>query len=578
MQFDFKELETESGAEFTNIETQSHDVVIFNPFFDINAKSRPLPPGAYELTPDSKSLLTESCRVLKRGGLFFVYGLPQELPLIGEFLDDFHDEDSRMVFKYWIALDIDNRPRQEALKASHLGLLMYLKTGLNASSPFSLNTKDVKTPHRFCAACGKNVKDWGGKKHLMNPNGTAVSDVWRDFKRVQIVNHLLPKKVESRIIDLTKSRGAKYLKLKSRRSFIQQAGRIAESASARPSLEFSELQFDKAYQGDCISFLESVSHIYPNGVFDMVFADPPYNLGKNYNVYADSLAQKHYIEWCNSWLLGMAKTLKPGGALFVLNLPKWCIHHATFLQRHLEFRNWIVWDALSDPRGKIMPAHYALLYYTKPGGLPTFNYRGMKAALSPDYVSAPDSPKYCLRGQCVKERKKKGDNEKAELTDIWSDIHRIKHKRDRDAHPCQLPEKLMERLILLSTKPGGVVFDPFSGAGTTAIASTKLGRHFVVTDLDSKYVRITEEKVKAMQANADLFGNYIVPRTTVRRDKQPASKKDVETHLQGLARKLGRTPSESDIASNAPGMLAKIDLLYSSRGEAIKRSKVALVN
>ena len=573
MDFELKELETNCASDLAGFETESLDVIILNTFFDIGSKSQPLASADYSLTTESKNLVAESCRLLKKGGFLFVYGLPQELPLIGEFLDDVNDKDSRIIFKYWIALDIDNPPASETLRSSHLGLLMYLKTKHNSPTPFHLNTKEIKISHNFCAACGENVKDWGGKKHLMNPKGIAVSDVWRDFKRIRITNHFIPNAVESRIIDLTKRDGAKFLKIKQKKSFLQTNQIICEIPLPKSKPELSTLEFDKPYEADCISFLNSVSQIYPDGVFDMVFADPPYNLGKNYNVYGDSLVEKKYIEWCNQWLLGMAKTLKPGGTLFVLNLPKWCIHHATFLHKHLEFRNWIVWDALSDPRGKIMPAHYGLLYYTKPGAQPIFNYSGTEAKQGIDNVAAPDSPKYCLRNQCVKERKRKNDDEKVELSDIWFDIHRIKHKRDRDAHPCQLPEKLMERLILLSTNPGGVVFDPFSGAGTTAIASAKLGRHFVVTDLDSKYVQITEEKIKTMRSHADLFGNYSVPRVTVKRDKQPASKKEVELYLQNLAHKLERMPTAQDID---PIFLQKIESIYPTRGAAFKRSKVAL--
>jgi site-specific DNA-methyltransferase (adenine-specific) len=131
----------------------------------------------------------------------------------------------------------------------------------------------------------------------------------------------------------------------------------------------------------------------------------------------------------------------------------------------------LIVDALSDPRGKIMPAHYALLWYAKPGGKIVCNYdhRRRPGGVASDpptgNVRSPDSPDYCLRAACVRERKARGDDEKVELTDIWFDVHRIKHKRDRDAHPCQLPDKLMERIIRLTTPRGGWVFDPFGGAG-----------------------------------------------------------------------------------------------------------------
>jgi site-specific DNA-methyltransferase (adenine-specific) len=283
----------------------------------------------------------------------------------------------------------------------------------------------------------------------------------------------------------------------------------------------------------------------PN-VFDLCFADPPYNLAKLYSGYDDAQAEHAYIAWCDRWLAGMARALKPGGSLFVLNLPKWAVHHAAFLNRQLEFHRWVVWDALSEPRGKIMPAHYALLWYTKPGAPPTHNT-----------VPLPDSPKYCLRASCIRDHKR----EKVELTDVWSDIHRIKHKRDRDSHPCQLPEKLMERIILLASNPGDVVFDPFCGTGTTAVTAQRLGRSFVVTDSDPNYVRIATERLTG------------ATRVSVRRPRAGDSKREIELQLQSLARRLGRKPQEEELPAT---LLRRIDSIYPSRGAAIKRCRVAL--
>jgi hypothetical protein len=195
---------------------------------------------------------------------------------------------------------------------------------------------------------------------------------------------------------------------------------------------------------------------------------------------------------------------------------------------------------------------------------------------SNETVAQPDSLKYCLRASCIKKRKQLGDVEKVELSDVWSDVHRIKHKRDRDAHPCQLPERLMERLSKLSTPPDGLVFDPFCGAGTTAIASLKAGRQFVTVDLDKQYVEITNRKIKAMQEHADLFGHFFVPREKTQRIKKPVSKKGVETYLQELARRLGKVPTEENIREDRPEILSNIDLIYPNRLEAIKRCRVVL--
>lgn len=82
------------------------------------------------------------------------------------------------------------------------------------------------------------------------------------------------------------------------------------------------------------------------------------------------------------------------------------------------------------------------------------------------------------------------------VSDVWTDIHRIKHNKFRDEHPCQLPIHLLERIILMSTDEGDIVLDPFNGTGTTAIAAKRLGRQFIGFDLDAQYVEITKKKLE----------------------------------------------------------------------------------
>ena len=85
------------------------------------------------------------------------------------------------------------------------------------------------------------------------------------------------------------------------------------------------------------------------------------------------------------------------------------------------------------------------------------------------------------------------------LSDVWADIHRIRHNTRRDKHPCQLPEPLLERLILMSTDEGDTVLDPFIGAGTTALAAKRLGRNYIGIDLDKKYKEIVNDKLKKVE-------------------------------------------------------------------------------
>jgi len=622
----FEQIYSKDQGRLAAVADESRDVVVLSSGFDPECKTAPRPPRDLQLTRTSEKLLDEGVRVLRTGGWMFVYGLPEELPFWalrlseitgrrqGEEADSAADKDqdnrlvtsaatvaSRMVFKYWIALDLDDASPGKTLKPSHQGVLMFVKEPADKKGwpgP-RLDIDAARLPHAYCAACGKTLKDWGGKKHLMNPLGAAISDVWRGLTRQALRDSVIPPDVLQRLALLTGATTQTGLHLIQTgrgvevRNAKAAAGRSAtlqidapesgeESEPNRSSaLEFSKLaalETNHVYEGDCVTFLRRVKELQPRGAFDLAFADPPYNLEKSYSNYDDARAEQHYLDWCNAWLAGMADTLKPGGSLFVLNLPKWALHHATFLSARLEFRHWIVWDALSDPRGKIMPAHYALLWFTKPGAKPACHYAPVGSRARPDSVQPPDSPKYCLRAACIRHRKALGQDEKVELTDVWWDVHRIKHKRDRDAHPCQLPEKLMERILKLATRPGDVVFDPFCGAGTTGIAAAKLGRKYLMTEVDARYVRITNEKLAAMHEHADMFGEFVVPRKSVTRKRGDVSKREIERYLQELAAKLQRVPTEADVMEDRPGLLREIDLNYRNRGAAFKRAKIALAD
>jgi site-specific DNA-methyltransferase (adenine-specific) len=90
------------------------------------------------------------------------------------------------------------------------------------------------------------------------------------------------------------------------------------------------------------------------------------------------------------------------------------------------------------------------------------------------------------------------------VSDVWTDIHRVKHNGKRDEHPCQLPVHLLDRLILLSTDEDDIVLDPFMGTGTTAISAKRMGRNFIGFELDSFYKNIAEKKLELTKSNFKL--------------------------------------------------------------------------
>ncbi|MDD4876546.1 MAG: site-specific DNA-methyltransferase [Dehalococcoidales bacterium] len=243
---------------------------------------------------------------------------------------------------------------------------------------------------------------------------------------------------------------------------------------------------DKVNRGDCLKIM---SHIEDNSV-DMAFADPPFNLEKKYTSYKDQKPAAEYIEWCHKWLSEMVRITKPTGSIMVHNVPKWLTYYACILNDLAYFKHWIAWDAMSNPLGKtLLPAHYGVLFYTK-------LEKGFK------FYEIRSPHKTCrICGSYLKDYGGKKDQMHpfgALVSDVWTDIHRIRHSVRRDEHPCQLPIPLLERLVLMGTDPGDIVFDPFLGTGTTAIAAKALGRHFIGIELDNEYVKIANKKIESV--------------------------------------------------------------------------------
>lgn len=236
-------------------------------------------------------------------------------------------------------------------------------------------------------------------------------------------------------------------------------------------------------QGDCLDIMKKI----PDNSVDVTFADPPFNLKKKYNSYYDKQEIKEYLSWCKKWLKEMVRITKPTGSIFVHNIPKWLTYFSSYLNEFAVFRHWIAWNAMGAPLGKtLLPNHYGILYYIKSENYKFYDVRMLhKRCRKCHYILQDYGGKKAQMhpfGSLV--------------SDVWTDIHRIRHRKRRDEHPCQLPVHLLERLLLMSTDEGDIVLDPFIGTGTTAVAAKKLGRKFIGIDIDPKYVEITKRKLE----------------------------------------------------------------------------------
>jgi len=229
----------------------------------------------------------------------------------------------------------------------------------------------------------------------------------------------------------------------------------------------------KLHETDCIEFLQSLDA----DSVDLAFADPPFNLGKKYaSKIDDDLKESEYLTWCRTWLDEMVRVTKPGGSLFLWNLPKWNLQLGAYLGEQLTFRHWISVDIkYSLPiQKRLYPSHYSLLYFIK-GEKPNIFH--------PDRI-----PITCCRhcGGEIRDYggyKNKMNPRGVSLTDVWTDIPPVRHAKYKKRKANALDLKLMDRIVSMASDPGSLVMDTFGGAGTTFVAAELLGRKWVGSEL-----------------------------------------------------------------------------------------------
>ena len=248
---------------------------------------------------------------------------------------------------------------------------------------------------------------------------------------------------------------------------------LKDEATVKPSYVSP---YGALFSANCMAVLPHIK----DGVVDTVFADPPFNIGKEYGEsYSDRKPDEQYVAWCKEWIAECVRTIKPGGAFFLYNLPKWNVLLGAYLSElGMDFRHWIAIEmSASLPiTGRLHPSHYSLLYYTK--GKPATFHR----------VRTPIQ----LCRHCGKEVKDYGGHRGAmnpkgvTLKDVWSDIPPVRHQKfkSQSRRANALSTKLLDRVVEISTVPGELVLDPFGGSGTTFAVCEKKGREWIGVEID----------------------------------------------------------------------------------------------
>ncbi|MGY8523981.1 DNA-methyltransferase [Paracidovorax citrulli] len=222
---------------------------------------------------------------------------------------------------------------------------------------------------------------------------------------------------------------------------------------------------------------------------DLIVADPPYGLGKDYGNDSDRLSGQAYLEWSERWIDAVVPKLSPRGTLYLFCTWQYSPELFVMLKRRLTMINEIIWDRRVPSMGgttrKYSSVHDNIGFFAKARDY-YFDLDSVRVPYDAETKKARSRPRF--------EGKKwleVGYNPK----DLWS-VPRI-HRQDpeRADHPTQKPLEIVERMVLSSCPPGGLVLDPFTGSGTTAVACARHGRRFVGFEINPQYVEVARARV-----------------------------------------------------------------------------------
>lgn len=226
---------------------------------------------------------------------------------------------------------------------------------------------------------------------------------------------------------------------------------------------------------DALNYLKKIES---NSV-DLIIADPPYNLGKDYGNNVDRKTFDEYIDFSRKWIKEIHRILKNTGTVYVFMGVRFISYLYSILEREYNFvfNSWITWhytQGLGKTKG-FSPRHDDILMFTK-----TRDYKFFL-----DAVRVPQKYYRSINNM-------RGANP----GDVWTFSHVHYCNMNRQAHPTQKPEALIERMIFASSEEDDLILDPFSGSGTTLRVSQQLGRNCIGIELNPEYIRLTKNRLK----------------------------------------------------------------------------------
>lgn len=262
------------------------------------------------------------------------------------------------------------------------------------------------------------------------------------------------------------------------------------------------------HQGDCITGLQKV----PDASVHLAFADPPFNIGYEYDEYDDRLDTEKYVAWCHDWIEQVHRVLRDDGTFWLAIGDEYAAELKLEAQKiGFHTRSWVVWYYTFGVhcKAKFTRSHAHLFYFVKDPKRFTFNAQAIAVPSARQLVyndrranpkgRSPDDtwilrPQDCEGGFTPEQ-------------DTWY-FPRVNgtFKERAGFHGCQMPEQLLGRIIRSCSDPGDIVLDPFSGSSTTVVVAKKLGRQYFAFELSKEYARHGTARLAAVAEGERLQG------------------------------------------------------------------------
>jgi site-specific DNA-methyltransferase (adenine-specific) len=269
------------------------------------------------------------------------------------------------------------------------------------------------------------------------------------------------------------------------------------------------MEANHLHLGDCITGMAKL----PAGAIDLVFADPPFNIGYDYDIYDDAQEAESYLSWCKRWGSEIARVLKPEGTFWLAIGDDFAAELKLMFQNDLGFtcRSWVIWYYTFgvNCQKKFSRSHTHLFHFVKDSEHFTFNAAAIRVPSARQLVYAdaradargrlPDDT-WVLRPQDLPDGFDASEN-------TWYFPRVCGTFKERAGwHGCQMPEQLLGRIIRCCSNPDDIVMDPFAGSGTTLAVAKKLGRRWLGFELSANYAAMIETRLAAASAGQPLDG------------------------------------------------------------------------